>query len=105
LKTKYTKIVEINDTDTKPVYHITVEKNHNFFANKLCVHNCDYRGEIKVILINHGRSSFIIEHGDRIAQGVMAAVTAKSVIDLQRVDEITKDTERGSGGFGSTGSA
>ena len=63
----------------------------------------DYRGEIKVILINHGREAFIIKHGERIAQGVMAAVTAKSVVTLQRVSEITTETDRGSGGFGSTG--
>ena len=65
----------------------------------------DYRGEIKIILINHGREAFIIKHGERIAQGVMAAVTAKNVVTLQRVSEITTETDRGSGGFGSTGSA
>tara|TARA_R110000868_G_scaffold19400_7_gene83598 strand:+ start:9618 stop:10211 length:594 start_codon:yes stop_codon:yes gene_type:complete len=63
----------------------------------------DYRGEIKVILINHGRESFIINHGDRIAQGVMAAVAAKNVVELKRVNEISTDTDRGEGRFGSTG--
>ena len=39
----------------------------------------DYRGEIKIILINHGNEDFIINHGDRIAQGVIAYVTAKKL--------------------------
>ena len=60
----------------------------------------DYRGEIKVILINHGRKDFKIEPGDRIAQIVFAEVTQ---VDLEMADELN-DTERSSGGFGSTGS-
>jgi dUTP pyrophosphatase len=63
----------------------------------------DYRGEIKIILINHGLNDFTISHGDRIAQGVMAAVTAKNYINLIKVNNISEDTERGIGGFGSTG--
>lgn len=65
--------------------------------------DADYRGEIKVILINLGEQPFEIIHGDRIAQAVVASVTAKNVINLNRVTEISQDTERGSGGFGSTG--
>ena len=65
--------------------------------------DADYRGELKVILINHGREAFLINGGDRIAQGVVAAVTAKNIIKLSRVDEINTDTERNDGGFGSTG--
>lgn len=65
--------------------------------------DADYRGEVKVILINHGKEDFTINHGDRIAQGVVASVTAKNTINLEKVDEISNDTERGSGGFGSTG--
>lgn len=63
----------------------------------------DYTGEIKVILINHGDSVFEIAKGDRIAQGVIASVTAKNIVSLNKVAEITKETDRGSGGFGSTG--
>jgi dUTP pyrophosphatase len=65
--------------------------------------DADYRGEVKVILINHGKSKFTINHGDRIAQAVIASVFAKNVINLSKVDSISEDTERGSGGFGSTG--
>ena len=65
--------------------------------------DADYRGEIKVILINLGEQPFEIFHGDRIAQAVVASVTAKNIINLNRVTEISEDTERGAGGFGSTG--
>jgi dUTP pyrophosphatase len=63
----------------------------------------DYTGEIGVLLINHGKNDFIIEHGDRIAQGVLTTVASKSVINLTQVDEIKSNTERSSGGYGSTG--
>lgn len=65
--------------------------------------DADYRGEIKVILINHSKDPFLINHGDRIAQGVMAAVTAKNYVNLIKVNNISENTERGTGGFGSTG--
>lgn len=63
----------------------------------------DYTGEVKVILINHGKEDFTVFHGDRIAQAVLASVLAKNFVHLKQVSEINKDTERGSGGFGSTG--
>jgi dUTP pyrophosphatase len=61
--------------------------------------DADYRGEIKVILINHGAQPFTIERGMRIAQMIIAPVTQLEwmvTVDLS-------DTKRGSGGFGSTG--
>jgi dUTP pyrophosphatase len=65
--------------------------------------DADYRGEVKIILINLGQEPFTINHGDRIAQAVVASVTSKNIINLNRVIEISQDTERGAGGFGSTG--
>lgn len=59
----------------------------------------DYRGEIKVILINLGAADFTINNGDRIAQMVLAPVTQASFT----LSENLSETERGSGGFGSTG--
>ncbi|MDE2411649.1 MAG: dUTP diphosphatase [Sphingomonadales bacterium] len=59
----------------------------------------DYRGELKVILINHGEESFEIRRGDRIAQLVLAPVTRASWLTVEELDE----TARGEGGFGSTG--
>lgn len=63
----------------------------------------DYTGEIGVLLINHGKEDFIINHGDRIAQGVLVSVIAKNIVNLNKVNNINTNTERGSGGFGSTG--
>ena len=59
----------------------------------------DYRGELKIILINHGEDDFIIERGDRIAQIVVAPVQRGIMVEVADLD----DTQRGSGGFGSTG--
>lgn len=65
--------------------------------------DADYRGEIKVILINHGKFKFTVANGDRIAQAIIASVMSKNVVNLIKVDEVSIDTERGSGGFGHTG--
>lgn len=59
----------------------------------------DYRGELKVILINHGAEPFPIHRGDRIAQLVLAPVIQAAWEEVAELD----DTARGSGGFGSTG--
>jgi dUTP pyrophosphatase len=59
----------------------------------------DYRGELKVILINHGAEPFTINRGERIGQMVLAPVTRIVWQELENLDE----TERGTGGFGSTG--
>jgi dUTP pyrophosphatase len=61
--------------------------------------DADYRGEIKVILINHGQEDFSINNGDRIAQLVIAK---HERVEWQSVNEL-QNTERGAGGFGSTG--
>ncbi|MDB5432443.1 MAG: dUTP diphosphatase [Caulobacter sp.] len=59
----------------------------------------DYRGEVQVILINHGQDDFIVRRGDRIAQLVIAPVVQASWAEVADLD----DTGRGAGGFGSTG--
>ena len=59
----------------------------------------DYRGEIKVLLINHGKSDFQISKGDRIAQAVVNRV---EIVDIVEVEELS-ETQRGDKGFGSTG--
>lgn len=61
--------------------------------------DADYRGEIKVLLINHGKASFAVRRGDRIAQMVVAPVSAVTLIEMEELD----GTERGEGGHGSTG--
>ena len=59
----------------------------------------DYRGELKVILINHGKEDFVIKNGDRIAQIVFIKYEKA---ELEIVESL-EDTERSEGGFGSTG--
>ena len=59
----------------------------------------DYRGEIKVIIYNHGINDFIINNGDRIAQMILAPVVK---MELEETNDLP-DTIRGDGGFGSTG--
>ena len=59
----------------------------------------DYRGEIKVIIYNHGNNDFLINNGDRIAQMILAPITK---MELVETDNLPK-TIRGEGGFGSTG--
>jgi dUTP pyrophosphatase len=61
--------------------------------------DADYRGELKVILINLGQNTFIIEKGLRIAQMVLCPIAKATFKEV----EILEKTERGSGGFGSTG--
>lgn len=59
----------------------------------------DYRGEVKVLAINHGDESFIVQHGDRIAQMIVSPVQQ---CNIQEVDSLP-DSSRGRDGFGSTG--
>ena len=59
----------------------------------------DYRGEIKIILFNHGNKEFVVKNGDRIAQMILMPIFK---VDFEEVDNLPK-TIRGTGGFGSTG--
>jgi dUTP pyrophosphatase len=61
--------------------------------------DADYRGEVMVILINHGTEPFLVQRGDRIAQLVIAPVASVEVVAVAAL----ANTERGQGGFGSTG--
>ncbi|WMS44814.1 dUTP diphosphatase [Acuticoccus sp. MNP-M23] len=61
--------------------------------------DADYRGEVKVILVNLSETPFTVARGDRIAQMVFAPVTTATLVEVTTLDE----TARGEGGFGSTG--
>ena len=61
--------------------------------------DADYRGELNIILINHGSEPFVIRRGERIAQLVVAAVQRAQLIEKVALEETTRNT----GGFGSTG--
>ena len=115
---KFVKIKKIKKSFGK-VYDITVSNNHNFFCNNFLIGNSDYRGELGVICENtSNKSSFIVrlfrklfrkdptdpntiilKDGERIAQGVISSVAQANFVVTKKLDE----TERGSGGFGSTG--
>lgn len=61
--------------------------------------DADYRGEVKVLLVNHGKAPFVVERGERIAQLVVARYVPVRFVEADRLG----DTARGGGGFGSTG--
>lgn len=68
-------------------------------ANKVGVIDSDYRGEIRVVLLNHGKESQIVAHGERVAQMLITPVVTPVYREAAELD----DTHRGQGGFGSTG--
>ena len=68
-------------------------------ANKVGVIDSDYRGEIRVVLLNHGKTAQIVENGERIAQFLITPVLTPAYME---VDELS-NTGRGTCGFGSTG--
>ena len=68
-------------------------------ANKVGVIDSDYRGEIRVVLLNHGKMPQTVAHGERVAQFLITPVLTPT---YEEVSELS-DTDRGSGGFGSTG--
>ncbi|MCR3956063.1 MAG: dUTP diphosphatase [Gudongella sp.] len=74
-------------------------KNGITLANGVGTIDSDYRGEIKVILINLGNEPFEISHGDRIAQMILAKYEKMEFSEVDTLD----NTDRGSGGFGHTG--
>lgn len=74
-------------------------KNNISVLNTPGTIDSDYRGEIKVIIYNHGNKDFIINNGDRIAQMILAPVVK---MELEETNDLP-ETNRGIGGFGSTG--
>ena len=68
-------------------------------ANKVGVIDSDYRGEIRVVLLNHGKEPQSIVHGERVAQMLITPVLTPAYVEAEELD----NTQRGNGGFGSTG--
>lgn len=100
---KIAERAEINGINYRVVPEIQIRPRSGLAAKKgITILNspatvdCDYSGEIKVNLINHSNVPFVVNKGDRIAQGVCAFV-------LQLPDITVKEVERGNGGHGSTG--
>lgn len=96
---KFIKIKRIEKTETKPIYHMVIEKNHNFFGNNLCLHNCDYYGNegndgnIAVALGNRSLAPIFIEKGEKVVQAIF---TKYLLADNDNSDKIR------AGGIGST---
>ena len=86
------------EVQIRPRSGLAVKKNITVLNTPGTI-DADYRGEIKVILINHGKEKFVIENGERIAQMVVCPVIQAN---LEEVKELTQ-TDRGADGFGSTG--
>jgi len=74
-------------------------KNNISVLNTPGTIDSDYRGEIKVIIFNHGNNDFIVKNGDRIAQMILAPIMKMELEEAQNLPQ----TIRGKGGFGSTG--
>ena len=68
-------------------------------ANKVGVIDSDYRGEIRVVLLNHGKQTQTVEHGERVAQFLITPVVTPAYMEVESLS----DTDRGAGGLGSTG--
>ena len=68
-------------------------------ANKVGVIDSDYRGEIRVVLLNHGKVAQTVENGERIAQFLITPVLTPAYTEVEELS----NTDRGTGGFGSTG--
>jgi len=86
------------EVQIRPRSGLAVKKNITVLNTPGTI-DADYRGEIKVILINLGTEKFVIENGERIAQMIVCPVVQAN---LEEVEELS-NTERGSDGFGSTG--
>ncbi len=86
------------EVQIRPRSGLAIKKNISVLNTPGTI-DSDYRGEIKVILVNFGKEKFLVENGSRIAQMVVCPIVQAT---LQEVEDLTK-TKRGTGGFGSTG--
>lgn len=94
--------MEISDMNTVGLIYARSSLGTRFGvspANCVGVIDSDYRGEVSVSLINHGKEPYKVCHGDRIAQLVLTAVHTPRIVEADTLSE----TDRGEGGFGSTG--
>jgi dUTP pyrophosphatase len=74
-------------------------KNDVTLSNSPGTIDSDYRGEMRIKLINHGKTSFVVNHGDRIAQALLKEARQAIILETEELSE----TLRGEGGYGSTG--
>ena len=97
---KYIKIESIKKQETEDIYHISIEKNHNFFGNDILLHNCDFynnsgnNGNIGVFLYNYGETTVSIKKGEAFCQGIF--------LPYFKINDDKPIKETRVGGFGST---
>jgi len=84
--------------EPKDIYHLTIKKNHNFFGNGVCLHNCSYRGDCGIKLYNLSDTDYVVKKGSAVAQLIVYELVTANV---EWVTEI-ETTERGEKGFGSS---
>ena len=94
---KYSKIKSIKQVKPSDIYHLSVDKNHNYFANNICVHNC-YRGNLGIKLYNLTDQDYKVNKNDRIAQ-LIVFENYNTMVEFGKVEK----TDRGESGFGSSG--
>lgn len=96
----FVKIKNIrHNNDMIDFYHLSVKKNENFFGNGICLHNCSYRGDLSVLIINLSENDYEIKKGERIAQLVVYPLISAQ---CGFCDE-PLSSNRGEKGFGSSG--
>ena len=96
---EFSKILKIKKLKPEQTYDITIDNDHCFFGNDILTHNCNYRGSIHVHLFNHSDTDVYITQGEKIAQLLLIPVWNGTPEEVDTLDE----TDRGSGGFGSSG--
>jgi len=98
----YFELIPNTEIQVRPRSGLAIKKGITVLNSPGTV-DSDYRGEIKVILINLSNEDFTVTHGERIAQGIVAISASKTTIRLLMTDDINTNTTRGEKGFGSTG--
>jgi len=98
MKITHSKVTKIEKSTSKDIFYLSVKNNANYFANKLCVHNC-YRGDLGVKLYNFSNTDHKVLKGDRVAQ-----IAYFPLISLEpQWSEEVEETDRGANGFGQSG--
>lgn len=103
--TEFVKIKSIRESSPKDIYHLTVKNNHNFFGNKLCMHNCGYTGDFSVKVYNLSDDDVFIKKGERYAQVKVIKKPNYVIQELndEQFEELKAKQQRGNSGFGSSG--
>jgi len=98
---KFSKLKSISEIPVEDIYHLTIKNNSNFFGNGVCLHNCNYRGDLGIKLFNLSNIDQTIEKGAGAAQFIIYKMEDEFETGWISEDEV-ENTNRGSSGFGSS---